>query len=362
MKKVRVHLGVRSYDIIIGCKILKNALKKSNVLKQDFPVFVITSRIIVDTYGSYLRRALEGISKKIQFYLIPDSERAKSISVYTKTMLKLASFSKEMLPTIIAFGGGVVGDLAGFVAATYRRGVSYIQLPTTLLAQVDSAIGGKVAIDIYNAKNIIGSFYQPKLVICDIKFLATLPDVEVRNGLVEVAKYGIIKDRDFFSFIEKKYKKILKLEKDALKYVITKSCAIKSAIVEKDELDRLDIRAILNFGHTLGHAIESASGYSKRMVHGEAVGIGILMASFIATKMGLLKEIEYKRIISLIDRIINGKRIELNPSMIMRALAYDKKFTKGINKFILPLKVGAVKVVEDVPRNIIVEAIRVFKK
>jgi len=251
-----------------------------------------------------------------------------------------------------------VGDLAGFVASAYRRGVPYVQIPTTLLAQVDSAIGGKVAIDIKEAKNIVGNFYQPKMVLCDLAFLSSLPEKELRNGLVEAVKYGIIKDKSLFHFLEKNLKKLLKAESGPMEHVVYKSCRIKARVVEKDEFDSQDIRAALNFGHTIGHAIEAALSYSKSLKHGTAVGLGMLMASDIALKYGMIKKREFKKIYTLIKKVSRKTSIKnVRTKRILEALSYDKKFVAGKNRFVVPVKIGAVKIIEEVPQRLIKEIV-----
>lgn len=359
MKTIKVKLGPRSYNIHIGEGVTK---KLSTFIRPDVPnvpIFVITNQKINSLYGKKIKRALTPISKNICVFKVPDSEKAKSFSIYIKTMKSLAKFARKTKPILFALGGGVIGDLTGFVASTYRRGVPYVQIPTTLLAQVDSAIGGKVAIDIKEAKNIVGDFYQPKLVLCDLGFLKTLPQKELRNGLVELVKYGIIKDKKLFEFIEKNISKILKSNIASLERIVFKSCSIKASVVAKDEFDTKDVRAILNFGHTIGHAIEAASQYKSSIKHGQAVAIGMLMASFIALKLRLLRKRDHERLCALVKKVAPKTSLKtLNEKNILKSLSYDKKFVKGTNKFILPVKIGRVRVVTNIPQDLIKEALR----
>jgi len=358
MKTVTVHLGQRSYNVYIGKGVSKKVPTLLGFCAPDIPIFVVTNRKINRLYGAKIKRILKKKSKNVHLFEVPDSEKAKSFPVYVKTVKKLAYFARKTKPLVIAFGGGVVGDLAGFVASAYRRGVPYINIPTTILSQVDSAIGGKVAIDIKEAKNILGDFYQPKAVFCDPQFLLTLPGKEVRNGLAEVVKYGIIKDRTFFSFLEKNLKKILKLDRRALDHIVFKCCSIKARVVEKDEFDTKDVRAILNFGHTLGHAIEAASSYTRSIGHGEAVAKGMIMASYIALKRKILKKEDFEKIYLLIKRVALKKSMKhLRKKSILKALSYDKKFIHGVNRFILPERIGSVKIVDKIPQSLIEEAI-----
>jgi len=358
MKTVTVHLESRSYNVYIGKGVSEKVPTLLEFCAHDIPIFVVTNRKINRLYGAKIKRILRKKSKNVLFFEVPDSEKAKSFPVYIKTIKKLAHFARKTKPLVVAFGGGVVGDLAGFVASAYRRGVPYINIPTTILSQVDSAIGGKVAIDIKEAKNIVGDFYQPKAVFCDSQFLRTLPEKEVRNGLAEVVKYGIIKDKTFFSFLEKNLKKIIKLDSGVLDQVVFKCCGIKASVVEKDEFDTKDIRAILNFGHTLGHAIEAASSYTRSLAHGEAVAKGMIMASYIALKRKMLKKKDFDRIFLLIQKVTLKKRLKhLRKKSILKALSYDKKFIYGVNRFILPERIGSVKVVDKIPQSLIEEAI-----
>ena len=358
MKIIKVDLGKRSYNIYIGKGVLKKLPSLLKLSAPDTPIFVVTNKKINTLHGGGLKKVLKKLGKNILFHEVPDSERAKSFPVYIKTIKRLARFARKIKPLVIAFGGGVIGDLTGFVASAYRRGVPYIQIPTTLLSQVDSAIGGKVAIDIKEAKNIVGDFYQPKMVICDTALMGTLPEKELRNGLAEVVKYGIIKDSALFSFLEKNIKKLLEGDARAMEYVVFKSCLIKAKVVEIDECDTKDVRAILNFGHTLGHAIEAASSYSRLITHGRAVAIGMIMAGYIALKRGMLKKKSYDRMCSLIGKIyLERKKMKIKIKDILEALSYDKKFISGSNKFILPKKIGLVKIAERIPSSLIKEAI-----
>ena len=358
MIKIKVKLSSRSYNIVVG----KNALDKlEGFLKSNpanTPIFVVTNKKINSLHGKRLKKVLKRVSRQVYFCEVPDSEKAKSFPIYIKTVKTLAHFARKTKPLVIAFGGGVVGDLAGFVASAYRRGVPYVQIPTTLLAQVDSAIGGKVAIDIKEAKNIVGDFYQPKLVISDLNFLKTLGKSELQNGLSEVIKYGIIRDKELFAFLEKNVKKILKADPRIMEYVVSRCARIKARVVAKDEFDTKGLRAILNFGHTIGHAIETASKY-KRITHGAAVARGMIVASDIAVNLRMLKEKDRKRIVSLIERASpNVKFKRIKGKDIIEALSYDKKFVSGVNRFILPNRIGSVKVVDRVPQKLILSVIK----
>ncbi|HPM42518.1 MAG TPA: 3-dehydroquinate synthase, partial [Candidatus Omnitrophota bacterium] len=280
-------------------------------------------------------------------------------SVAERVLERIASRDTFKKVFIIALGGGVAGDLAGFLASVYKRGVPYVQIPTTLLAQVDSSIGGKVALDLPVAKNMVGSFYQPRMVISDTDVLKTLPRRQLANGMAEIIKYGIIKDPGLFTYLEKNYRRVLSADPRALEYVIGRSAAIKAAIVSKDEYDTTGLRAILNYGHTIGHAVEATSGYSGRYSHGEAVAVGMICAARISHILGMLNEKTLTRITALIKNCglpTSLKGVSL--PAIVKASRHDKKFVNKKTRLVLPKAIGKVKIVEGVPEDIIVEALK----
>lgn len=259
---------------------------------------------------------------------------------------------------IIALGGGVIGDLAGFVAAIYKRGVPYIQVPTTLLAQIDSSIGGKTGIDLPAGKNLAGVFYQPRLVLADTALLKTLSARQIRNGLAEAIKYGVIADPKLFDYLEGNHPKFLKGDPKAMDHIVRRCAAIKARVVAADEKETKGIRTILNFGHTVGHAVEAAGGFD-RYHHGEAVGLGMRAACRISALMGLLPEPQEQRINQLITavglpEVIKGVRLPA----IMSTMRHDKKFSAGRNRFVIARKIGTVTVRQNIPADIIVQAIK----
>jgi len=245
-------------------------------------------------------------------------------------------------------GGGVVGDLAGFAAATFARGLAFVQVPTTLLAQVDSSVGGKVGINLPQAKNIVGAFWQPAGVIIDLDVLATLPDREYRSGLAEVVKYGVILDAEFFAYLEAHVDELQVREPQVLEHIITRSCQLKAAIVEKDEREETGLRVILNYGHTFCHAIETVTGYG-RYLHGEAVAIGMICASRLAERLGRITIQVTKRQKKLLERLSLPTSIEgLDPASLLSAMQHDKKSQDGRLRFVLPSRIGEVKLVDNV--------------
>lgn len=353
MKSLNLNLGNRSYDIVIGNNII-NLLVKS-LLRMDIgrDAYCVTNALIKNKYALSLSKVLRNAGFSVKFKLIPDTEKSKSVRTAFTVINDLARYDLKRKIFIIAFGGGVVGDLAGFVASVYKRGIAYVQVPTTLLAQVDSSIGGKTAVDLIQGKNLVGTFYQPKAVFSDLSFIKTLSRKQLRSGLAEVIKYGIIKDPGLFVYLEKNYKKILKRNLDALEYIVFRSCRIKAKIVEQDEREGRGIRTILNFGHTLGHAIELAGNF-RRYNHGEAVGLGMLLATDISKALNLIGQSTAVRIENIVRAVGLPTRVQkISCGQIMRGFYRDKKFIGSKNRLVLVSGIGVTKIVENVPIEII---------
>jgi 3-dehydroquinate synthase len=359
MKKIKVDLGKRSYPVHIGKGVFGGLAEVVRKTGFTGPVVIVTDRIVKTKTAEITSKNIKKIAAETVEIVVPASERSKCIDVYQSVISRISDKTKKHKPLIIALGGGVVGDLAGFVAASFRRGVPFIQVPTTLLAQVDSSVGGKVGIDLAEAKNLVGAFYQPRCVLADIDFLRTLPPKQIRNGLAEIIKYAIIKDKEFFDILDAGMTKILSLDALLLEKVIARCVAIKARVVEKDEFDDKDVRIILNFGHTLGHAIESASSYSSEYNHGESVAVGMIMASEIAFKLGLFSKKSLDRIKALVSKAgLPLKAKNVSPSRVLKTCEFDKKFTRGSNRFVLPRSIGKVTVVEDIPALLIKDIVR----
>ncbi|MBP7217179.1 MAG: 3-dehydroquinate synthase [Candidatus Omnitrophica bacterium] len=357
MKLITVNLRKKSYPIIIGSKALSAINTKIRSMRLGKNAYIITNAYLKNKYGSLLRNELISCLNSVTFSLIPDSEKSKSLTIAYKLMRDIAYRYPKGDVFIVAFGGGVIGDLAGFVASIYKRGIPYIQIPTTLLAQVDSSIGGKTAVDLACGKNLVGAFYQPRLVASETFFLKTLSKRQIRSGLAEVLKYGIIHDAALFNFLEKEYNKVLALNPKALEYIVTRSSAIKARIVEQDEFEQLGIRTKLNFGHTIGHAIEAAGGF-KRYTHGEAIALGMLIAADISCAYGLITQETAQRIERLMHRLELPTRLKnVAVSKIIAAHYHDKKFTGGKNRFVLLEKIGKTKTVTAVDLTVIRQAI-----
>jgi 3-dehydroquinate synthase len=343
MRTVHVPLGERSYPILIGPGLLSSLGQRCARLKLGARCAVISDANVSPRFGRATGRSLRRAGFDPIFITVPAGETAKSLKTVEFCYDRLAAHRLERKSFIIALGGGVVGDLAGFVAATYLRGVAFVQVPTTLLAQVDSSVGGKVGVNLKAGKNLVGAFHQPRLVLCDLDTLATLPAREFRAGLAEVIKYGIICDAPLFRRLERDHPKLLAREPRTLAPVIARCCKIKAGVVGQDETES-GLRAILNFGHTIGHAIEAISGYG-RFLHGEAISIGqVAAANLSASLMGLPRR-AVERIEALFQRAGLPTHIQLGPSQRRRlfaAMKLDKKVSGGEIKFVLARRIGEV--------------------
>jgi len=351
MRKIRLRLGINSYDIHIGSGLLMQTGRQ--LIENGFAgkLVIITNPTVKRLYGNALKQSLAREGFKVAVLQVPDGEEQKSLEVAGRLFNELTDFYAERTTPILALGGGVIGDLAGFVAATYLRGVPLIQIPTTLLAQVDSSIGGKVAVNHGQLKNKIGAFYQPRLVISDISTLKTLPTKEFTGGLAEVIKYAVIGDNEFFAYLERNLDRIKSLDQRLLEEIVYKSAKIKAEIVEKDEKD-LGLRNILNYGHTIGHAIESASDF--KVEHGKAIALGMLAAARISNKLGLLEKTELVRLKSLIQRAdLTTELPKLEVEKIIQAIKHDKKILRGKIRFILAKALGSVFITDEVSLSLV---------
>lgn len=364
MRTAWVRLTNRNYPIFIGRELLRDAgklLKKHGLREKN--VLVVSQPEIPSHLQHTLSDSLTREGFDPHYFLTPaskNSETTKSQAVFQKLLKRMAATdgSNKSL-AVIALGGGVVGDLAGFAASVYRRGIPYIQIPTTLTAQVDSAIGGKTAIDLPEGKNLLGTIYQPVMVISDPSVLESLPDRRWSDGFAEVIKYGAIKDQGLFKLLERKGFQGIRGNARHLEDVIFRCAKIKSKLVEKDELDKKGFRMILNFGHTTGHAIEAAAGFSTRYTHGESVGIGMLVACDIAKQMNILKESGLaERLESLLIKFnLPTFYKALTVEALLKAMGYDKKAEGGVNRFVLPITLANVTIVRDVSQDVIREAL-----
>lgn len=358
-QQVHVALAERSYDITIvaGALTQVGQIARHALGSKTSRVAIISNPIVHQHYGQVVARSLRQAGLATLTHLIADGERAKSLRTAERALAFLIANRFERSDGIIALGGGVVGDLAGFVAATYLRGVKYLQLPTTLLAQIDSSVGGKTAVNHRLGKNLIGAFHQPRHVVIDPQTLRTLPKRELRAGLYEAIKYGVIRDRALAEFIQNNLAGIFALDADALSHLIARCCEIKAQVVAADEREA-GLRRILNFGHTVGHALEAVTSY-RRFKHGEAVGLGMKSAAVIAEKVGMIPRAEAAAIRQSVDALGRLPRLDdLQTSEIIRAMAHDKKVAHGKLPFILPTTIGAVVVRDDIAAPIVRAAVR----
>jgi 3-dehydroquinate synthase len=353
MKKIRVNLRDRSYEVTIGSGILAQTGRWLRARGLTGRVIVITNPVVGGLYGQALEQSLaSGGFTTVDFLEVPDGEEQKSLETAGGLYLELERCLSERMTPVVALGGGVIGDLAGFVAATYKRGMPLVHIPTTLLAQVDSSIGGKVAVDHGQLKNEIGAFYQPRMVISDIATLKTLEDKTISDGLAEVIKYGVIRDRGLLAYIEANMARIKALDEPVLEKIVSRSVEIKAEIVSRDEYDLRGLRAILNYGHTIGHAIESVSGF--QMGHGEAVAIGMLAAARVSREMGILGRGELGRLESLLEKAgLPTRNPDLEVESLISAMQHDKKVADGRVRFVLPRELGRVFVTDDVNLSLV---------
>jgi 3-dehydroquinate synthase len=344
MRVVKVPLGSRSYSVLIGPGLLPRLGTECRKLGLGRRCAVISDRNVAPRFARRAIASLKSARFEPVLITVPAGETAKSLKTVQACYDQLAAHRLERQSFIVALGGGVVGDLAGFVAATYLRGVPFVQVPTTSLAQVDSSVGGKVGVNLKAGKNLVGAFYQPKLVLCDLDTLRTLPKREFRAGLAEVIKYGIIYDEPLFELLEDRLAKLLNLDPKLLGEVVARCCEIKADVVGQDETES-GLRAILNFGHTIGHAIENSVGYGKYL-HGEAISIGQVVAARLSCEVLGLCGGCAERIRDLFRRAGLPTEIRLNAAQrnrLLAAMKLDKKVSGGEVKFVLAEEIGKVR-------------------
>ena len=348
---VHVELGERSYPIRIGRGLLSQPELLLPYLEQE-RVVIITNPVVGDLYLARLSAGLTASCVAVAPIIVPDGEDQKSWGTLNTIFDRLLANRSERKTTLIALGGGVIGDLTGFAAAVYLRGVPFIQVPTTLLAQVDSSVGGKTGINHPLGKNMIGAFYQPRLVLADTDTLATLPDRELSAGLAEVIKYGLIRDPAFFAWVESNIEELLARQPEALAYAVRRSCELKAEIVGADERES-GVRALLNLGHTFGHAIEAGLGFGT-WLHGEAVAVGCVLASRLSQRIGWLREDEVERIVALFRKAkLPTDAPDLGVRRYLDLMGLDKKVEHGQLRFVLLQRLGSALVSADFPRDLL---------
>ncbi len=357
MEKIRVELAERSYDISIGTNVLNKIGKNLKSLGLSPKIAIVSNPTVFSLYGKTILESVKKASFDTVTVSIPDGEEHKDLLWLQHIYSELLTRKLDRSSALIALGGGVIGDITGFAASTYMRGISYIQIPTTLLAQVDSSVGGKTGVNHKLGKNMIGAFWQPRLVWIDVDTLKTLPKRELVAGLAEVIKYGVIYDEDLFHTLELNKDRILNLDRKILIHVIKRSCEIKAEVVSKDERES-GLRSVLNYGHTIGHAIETATDY-KRYLHGEAVAIGMCIEAELSQRLGFIDREQVVRIKKLVDSYGLPTKV---PSTVeikrfFSSIQLDKKAVAGALKFILPEKIGSVRIHKGVTEKLVKETL-----
>ncbi len=344
---MRVELGERSYEICIGANRIARLGEMLAFIPKTSQIIVITDKNVFDLYGPQVLAIIRDSGFRAEIAVIPGGEGCKNLTTIAWLYEQMLAQGLDRKSTVLALGGGIVGDIAGFAAATYMRGITYIQIPTTLLAQVDSSVGGKTGVNLPQGKNLVGAFYQPALVFVDVDFIKTLPEREYLTGLAEIIKYGIIWDRDLFNYLEEHQAVINSRDSECLLHITARCCSIKADIVAQDETES-GVRALLNLGHSFGHALEALTNY-QQYTHGEAVAIGIIYAARLAHHLNMLSLMDLKRITNLIKAY--GLPVSfgnLQSRDIVKQMRKDKKNVGGQIQLILPTGIGASKIVNDV--------------
>jgi 3-dehydroquinate synthase len=360
MIRVPVTTPSRSYEVLIGSGLLAGAGEYLGEILENKRAIVVTVSPVRRRWARVLRKSLRASGIPTEVIEMPNGERAKRLSTLEKLAEKLVNLGADRDTTLIALGGGVAGDVTGFLASIYMRGVDVIQVPTTVLAQVDAAIGGKTGVDLVSGKNLLGTFHQPRAVLIDPKVLETLSSREYRAGLYESLKCGVIGAPGLFQLFEDRRGEILDRDPAVVEQVIADSVRLKAAVVSADEREG-GLRQVLNFGHTIGHALEAETRYTQ-LLHGEAVAWGMIAATQIALAFGKLNSVTAGRIINSIVGLGKLPRVKFNPANIVKRLRSDKKTRRGVVHFVLPLEIGKVEITTDVPITFIRSAVEEIRK
>jgi 3-dehydroquinate synthase len=353
---VHVELGARGYAIVIGSDLLAEAPAIISQASQATHVVLITDTHVEKPHATTVAEHFADHGCRVDLMVVEPGESSKSVEMADQLWRQLLGTATDRQSLVVAVGGGVIGDLAGFVAATYARGLPFAQIPTTLLAQVDSSVGGKVAINLPSAKNMVGAFWQPSSVVIDTETLTTLPTREYRAGLGEVVKYGVIQDAAFFQFLEQHVEELNARHADCLRQVIARCCQLKADVVRADEREETGQRAILNYGHTFAHALEAVAGYGE-LLHGEAVSIGMVCASRLAESLGLVDPSLTERQVELLAALgLPTGMPTCDRGKLWEVMQSDKKVAHGSLRFVLPTQLGNVKLVADIEQEKVLAA------
>jgi 3-dehydroquinate synthase len=356
MPTVHVNLGPRSYDIVIGSGNLREAAKFCDAEAEDAQTIIITDSNVAELYLEPVIQSLEELGCDVAAIEVDPGEPSKAADVANDLWEEMLDHGADRKSVVLALGGGVVGDLAGFVAATFARGLRFVQVPTTLLAQVDSSVGGKVGINLEKAKNLVGCFWQPRGVLIDVDVLESLPDREYRAGLAEVVKYGVIQDADFFAYLESNIEKVNARDAATLTHIVQRCCRLKADVVEQDEREETGLRAILNYGHTFCHAFEAATGY-ETLLHGEGVAIGMMCAARLAQRLSRVDAAFVERQQNLLEAFQLPLDVpDVDHDDLIELMYRDKKVERGKLRFVLPSRMGHVELVRNVKNEDVLAA------
>jgi len=360
MQTIRVQLGPQSYDIMIAPGLLTRAGELCRKLPLGAKMVIVSNPVVASLYLDSIKPSLEEGGFSVTYLEIPEGETVKQLDIVERLHHQLAGLGLDRNSSLVALGGGVVGDIVGFVASTFLRGVNFIQVPTTLLAQVDSSVGGKTGVNLPSGKNLVGTFYQPKLVLMDTTTLDTLPGREFKTGLAEIVKYGVIRSRTLFETLEQQYCHSLEDGNpggEVLASIIAECCQIKAEVVAKDEKED-EYRMILNLGHTVGHALEAVTNY-QQYTHGEAVGLGMIAAAQIALEKEMFSEAEKTRLTGLLQNIdLPTTFPSIDMDVLIQAIYRDKKTQDEKLTFVLPTAIGKVDIIRDVEESLVRKAIK----
>jgi 3-dehydroquinate synthase len=353
--RVTIAASSQSYEALIEHGLLRSAGAYLNELMPEVKrYFIITVPGIRKLYGKYLAGSFESVKLEHHFVEMPDGERRKNLATIEQAASKLVKLGADRNSVVVAFGGGVVGDMAGFLASIYMRGIPFVQVPTTFLAQIDSSVGGKTGVNLNEGKNLLGTFQQPRMVLADTAVLRSLPEREYRSGLFEALKAGIIRDPRIFEFMESNRERILSRDSSSLEWLIAECVRVKAGVVSEDEQEH-GVRRILNLGHTVGHALEAETQY-RHFLHGEAVAWGMVAAAMISVGLQLTSSVTAQRIIGLILSYGSLPKVDVRGKAVIKRLTRDKKTVEGKVHFILPIEIGKVNIVSDVPERAVLQA------
>ena len=360
LTRIPVRTPSQSYDVVVKRGLLRSAAELvREFVPEDGRVFVITQRAIRKHWGTVLGKSFGDSGRELAVLEMPGGERAKRLAQLEKLAAKLVKRGADRHSLVLAFGGGVVGDVGGFLASIFMRGIPVVQVPTTLVAQVDSAIGGKTGVNLAAGKNLLGTFHQPRVVLTDPNVLSTLPEREYRSGLFEAMKYGVIRNPAIVELMESKREALVRRDGALLEKLIVESVRVKADVVSADERESGE-RRILNFGHTIGHALESETGYRK-FLHGEAVAWGMIAATIIGVDMGMTDALTAQRIMALVLAYGPLPKVEVDSRRTAKRLLADKKTVSGVPHFILPVSIGKVNVVNTVTLSAVIQAVEEIK-